>query len=519
MIRKLTRTKRVLLVSVVATVLLAGLGLLAMFGPGTEGTADASSHGWPWWHHGKPHPTTSPSSKPTGYPSLGPSPSANPRPSVSMMPSSSPIPSGVNGGQPVATHGGAGVHLRQVDGGPNYFAKFSPSLPVDPAFFPIGVWYESVVAQGDIDKDKVAGLNTYVQLTDSTKMNLIAGAGMYAIQSDPARAGTETVGWELPDEADMWAGPGSAAWTGRYAGEGTICSPAGSDCGYTVHNTILNGYPADSRFRYANYGKGVTFWDTDSEAATFVNKFQDVLSADNYWLTDENICIKSEGGGMFPASMLVPGQNGGSNRLPDPLCHRPSNYGLTVDRLRSLVSPAGSKPVWAFVEVGHPNKDSDSSLSAQPAQIVAAVWSSIIHGARGIIYFNHSFGGPCQTQHALRDPCYTSVRTAVTAVDTEIRQLAPVLNAPFADGVLTTGGSIDASAKWYGGHYYVLAGSTQAAAQSAALAMPCVGNATVTVVNENRTLKMTNGTFTDSFADGNAVHIYRVDGGSSCGAY
>jgi hypothetical protein len=26
-----------------------------------------------------------------------------------------------------------------------------------------------------------------------------------------------------------------------------------------------------------------------------------------------------------------------------------------------------------------------------------------------------------------------------------------------------------------------------------------------------------NGQLTDSFADGNAVHIYRIDGGSTCG--
>jgi hypothetical protein len=28
---------------------------------------------------------------------------------------------------------------------------------------------------------------------------------------------------------------------------------------------------------------------------------------------------------------------------------------------------------------------------------------------------------------------------------------------------------------------------------------------------------VTNGSFSDSFADKNAVHIYRIDGGSACG--
>jgi hypothetical protein len=28
---------------------------------------------------------------------------------------------------------------------------------------------------------------------------------------------------------------------------------------------------------------------------------------------------------------------------------------------------------------------------------------------------------------------------------------------------------------------------------------------------------VSNGSFADQFADGNAVHIYRIDGGSTCG--
>ena len=46
--------------------------------------------------------------------------------------------------------------LRDVDGGPNYFAQFNNSFPTDPSFFPIGVWYESVTSQADINLDKGA---------------------------------------------------------------------------------------------------------------------------------------------------------------------------------------------------------------------------------------------------------------------------------------------------------------------------------------------------------------------------
>jgi hypothetical protein len=39
----------------------------------------------------------------------------------------------------------------------------------------------------------------------------------------------------------------------------------------------------------------------------------------------------------------------------------------------------------------------------------------------------------------------------------------------------------------------------------------------VTVLDENRTVAMTSGAFSDHFADGNAVHLYRIDGAeASC---
>jgi hypothetical protein len=422
-----------------------------------------------------------------------------------------------------ATHSDSGARgsravLRAVDGGPHYYAKFSPSLPGDPSFFPVGVWFESVTQPSDTALDKDAGINTYVQLTDNSDTSLVRQAGMYAISSNTTVSyGNETVGWLVSDEADMWAGPGAGTWTGIYPGNGDICKPTTIQCGYTVQQTLLRKLPADRRLRYANYGKGVTFWENDVGAARFVNGFQDVVSADNYWFTDQNICDASEGGAWFSPQQLVPGGNGAPDRLPPQLCHRASNYGLTVDRLRRLIAPAGSKPVWAFVEVGHPATQNNWP-TATPQQVVAAVWSSIIHGARGIIYFNHSFGGPCQSQHALRENCYAGIRAAVRQTDGQIKALAPVLNAPFADGVVTENSGVDVSVKWYKGHFYVLAGSNELGAQEASFSMPCVGPATVTVLYEHRTLTAAGGVFTDRFADGNAVHVYRIDGGSRCGA-
>jgi hypothetical protein len=144
------------------------------------------------------------------------------------------------------------------------------------------------------------------------------------------------------------------------------------------------------------------------------------------------------------------------------------------------------------------------------------VWQSLIAGARGIIYFNHSFGGPAQTQDILREPAYAGIRSTVAAINQQIAELAPVLNAPTVTSGWSQGPGTTAMVKWSNGHFYVFAGSAGSPI-SGTFSIPCVGDATATVLGEGRTLPVSAGSFADAFADGNAVHIYRVDGRSSCG--
>ena len=66
----------------------------------------------------------------------------------------------------------------------------------------------------------------------------------------------------------MWAGPGDAAWTGNWPGIGPICTPENQGCGYTVLRELRKTVPAGALV-YANYGKGVTFWETNEQAAVF----------------------------------------------------------------------------------------------------------------------------------------------------------------------------------------------------------------------------------------------------------
>ena len=383
------------------------------------------------------------------------------------------------------------VRLRTVDGGAGYYGGFSNPLPASRAYFPIAVWSEYVYERSQVVQDRKVGLNTYVVLTSDSNLRVVRANGMRAFVQAEERGrfepqpGAETAAWELSDEIDMRLSPAE---------------------GLAELRRIESTLPDDNRLRYNNFGKGVMFWESDDDARRYVNSV-DLPSTDVYWFTDPSVCDASEGGEMF---------TGGSRSLSDAECRRASNYGAVVARTRSLVSPAGSKPVWALIEVGHPFTEADAP-TISGSQIRAAVWHSLIAGARGIIYFNHSFGGRCTSQHVLREACGAAVRPIVAATNARLRSLAPVLNAPTLTSGFGHSRSTRALAKFHAGHFYIIAGSAENARSTSTFAIPCVGNAVVTVLDERRKIRMTKGRFRDAFATGNAVHLYRIDGGSDCG--
>ena len=143
-----------------------------------------------------------------------------------------------------------------------YYARFPHGLPTNR--IPIGVWFEAVITQRDVDLDKDVDINLYDVVTANSDMSLIRRNGMRAIVQSSERTrfngiGSETAAWELRDEIDM------------------ACGPPGCD-GYSFLNTTLAGLPDDGRARYNNYGKGVMFWESDADAARFVNQFQQLVS-------------------------------------------------------------------------------------------------------------------------------------------------------------------------------------------------------------------------------------------------
>jgi hypothetical protein len=391
----------------------------------------------------------------------------------------------------VADHGdpdpgpGSGVTLREPDG------TYPAGLPNDPAFFPLGVWLEPVSSPADVALDRSVGLNLYVGVAHNEQADLdaIDDSDMRVLLqvdewSGDGRVDNRAVdGWVVYDEADLTYRPGWGEWSG--VGGWNTCRPVqdrGGRCGYTVMQHFADRVPPGA-LRYANYGLGVLDFESDEEAEVFINHgFQDVVSADYYAFTHPD---------------TAPGDRRGAT------------YGRTVDRIRALDGLDGTRqPVWAFVELGHPFTES-SARTITAAQVRSAVWHSIIAGARGIVYFNHSFGGPCPTSSVLRTRCDPEMTPAVTRLDAQIAELAPVLNAPYADGYVTLSGPAEAMAKrGPDGAWYVFAAAS--GDHSASVTFTIAAGSSVEVVSEGRRLAVDGGRFVDTFADGNAVHIYRV---------
>jgi hypothetical protein len=259
--------------------------------------------------------------------------------------------------------------------------------------------------------------------------------------------------------------------------------------------TFNDQTPADGRARYANYGKGVQMWESDAQAQVFVNQFQQLVSTDMYFYTDPNLC---------------PGEAKTWLGIPSDKCRRAANYGRLVDRLRALDGMDGKRqPVYAFVEVGHPATENTAPTIA-PDQITGAVLNSVIHEARGIIYFNHSFGGTCQSQHLLRDSCGAAARPVVTETNRRLTALAPVLNTQSYQW--TANPSLDTMLKGYDGAYYLFAmpGRDGGTGSQTLNLPPGVNAGTAEVMFENRTVPVTGGHLTDTFAAEYSYHIYKI---------
>jgi hypothetical protein len=398
----------------------------------------------------------------------------------------------------VTTDPPTGVTLRPVDGGPGYFGRWTNSLPSDPSFFPIGVWGEtlpdSTDARNVVDRYDTMGINFYsgdwgIAPAIKTKM---AGLGMYVL-SDEAHTTFDEPDWR-----------GCADGSGGIQNEATSWFPWFSTRRRTMNSTTgaPNSGPAHPAW-LQQLADGLRARDASRPVfGQFTKIARAGTSAQDSWVDDADARAYIAANDIISYDWFV---------LTDACHYTPCSYGNVWnqgDAVRNVRRLANyTKPVWPAIETSYVTDYATYRPSA--ADVNAEVWHSIIAGARGIHYFNHDF--KAGTARVLQDPRYTDITTQVTKTNTLITQLAPVLNAPYADGYLTSHtGNIDTMVKYDArdGSFYLFTASRQNTPQDVTFNLAT--GTTIEAIGENRTLTTTNGRFTDRFTNNTTIHIYKI---------
>ncbi len=333
---------------------------------------------------------------------------------------------------------------------------------------------------------KSVGINTYMSAEhDGSPISTITGQGMFAMTQtewSPAEVGSDprVVAWFISDECDMGL---------------SGCGGGDEYSGLEVQKRYVATVDAynDGRFKHANFGNGIleTWWSPNTMDDHV--RLMDASSADKYTYTSPHVWDITDNSPAWPAGARVSSA---------------ASYGWQADQMRKFQDPANPKPVWTFVETAKPFLTESGALTISPDQIEGAVWSAIIHEARGIAYFQHNNNGVCGV-YSLVD-CGQTLRDRVAALNAKVRSLAPVLNSQsyrydFAN-------QTDTMLKVSGNDAYIFAGiGLLENPGTKTFKLPAgIAGSTVTVVGENRTIPVTNGQFSDSFAAEYSHHVYRI---------
>lgn len=370
----------------------------------------------------------------------------------------------------------------------NVYARWKYGPPSNPSFFPIAVWLQQ---PKNAPRYQKAGFNLYVGLWRGPTEEQLAAlreAKMPVIceQNEVGLAHRDDpiiVGWMHQDEPDN-------------------AQPIGKDeKGRTLYGPCVPPQEVVERYRrmaandphrpiLLNLGQGVAndSWRGRGAGA----------HPDDYYTYVKGCDIVSYD--VYPVA--------GLNR-PDLLWY----VAKGVLRLRHWVewnrSVAGPKILWNCIEC---TRISNEERKPTPYQVRAEVWMSLIHGSQGLIYFVHQFRPTFNEWALLDDP---EMLEAVTAINRQIHELAPVLNSP----TVSEGASVRSSnpdvpiatmVKRYGGFTYLFAVSmADAPTRSTFQVEGLPEKATAEVLGEKRSLPLQRGRFEDEF-QGYEVHLYRI---------
>jgi hypothetical protein len=357
------------------------------------------------------------------------------------------------------------------------YAPWTHGPPTDPQFFPIAVWLQ---APNNAAKYRDAGINTYVALwrgPSAEQLEMLRAADMKLVchqnelglkhQDDPT-----IIGWMHGDEPDN-------AQAKQGGGYGPPILPEKIIADY---RKLREADP--TRPVLLNLGQGVA-WDNyigrgvrhnhPEDYAEYL-KGSDIASFDIYPVVHDHAEVV---GRLW--------------KVPE-----------GVERLRKWSDDR--KIVWNCIEA---SRIGNENAKPNASQIRTEVWMSLIHGSRGLIYFVHQFKPGFSEASLLQD---TELLAGVTAINRQIRSLAPVLNSPtLPDGVAVAAPAdapVDASARRQGDSTWVFSVAMREKASKAAFTVKGA-KGSAEVLGENRRIPVKDGRFEDDFKPYD-VHLYRI---------
>ncbi len=373
----------------------------------------------------------------------------------------------------------------------NPYAGWSRGIPTrtDPTFFPIAVWLQGswhATEMGQLGINVYVGNNAGTDSLAASDLATLKAQGIYAI------VGQDSVGLANVDDPTIvgwWASPDEPD-NAQDKADGTCCDPP------VTPATMISEYTAykaadPTRPVYVGLGQGVAYdgWEGRGSNAPAESGYMpagDIIDFDIY-----------------------PYNNCDGDANEQVTCGQFWLNATGIDRIHQW--SARGQAAWTDIETT--TIAQGGTHPPTPQQTRSEVWLSLIHGANGIAYFVDTWQPSFREDGIFADATMTA---AVTALNKQIKMLAPVLNSadiPNLVGVTSSDASapIDLMVKASGQTLYVFAAISRAGTATGSFTIAGMsGGATATVVGETRTLKVAAGKFSDVFA-ANDAHIYEID--------
>lgn len=368
----------------------------------------------------------------------------------------------------------------------NLYGKFLHGPPANDSFFPVCVWLQNPT---HAEEYKKIGINVYVGLWNGPTEEQIAAlkkAGMYLI-CQLNEVGLKhiddsiIIGWMHDDEPDN---------AQRLSQENGYGPPVKPEKIIQDYRRIRQCDP--SRLVLLNLGQGVA-WDNwigrgirrnHPEDYPEYIKGCDIVSFD-----------------IYPVTHSSPEVSG--------------NLWFVARGLERLANwTKNEKILWNCIECTQIN---NPTRKPTPHEVRCEVWMSIIHGSRGLIYFVHQWQPKFIEAGLLAD---REMANAVSEINHQIHELAPVLNSPFVSGAVEVKYSPENApvafmVKRKDRFLYVFAISMRNTESKATFKIKEIKSSDVEVLKENRKIEIKDGEFSDSFEPWD-VHIYRIKEMNKC---